>query len=538
MWLINCRTLTLEETTSHKEAKYAILSHTWEKGEEVSYSEFCDQAVKTKRGWQKIEKVCQLALDDGCDFAWVDTCCIDKTSSAELTEAINSMFPWYYGSEICYTYLADYHASDLARLSKSRWFTRGWTLQELIAPGQVRFYDESWEPIGTKDSLSEQLSAITGIGLDVLISSKHGYQEEILAQVPIAKRMSWAAERNTTRVEDMAYCLLGIFGINLPLLYGEGERAFMRLQEEICRNSNDLSILAWASPQDERSTDLDRYCGVLAKPPRDFQASKELVMVNDIKFAPDFTMTNKGLRIQTLLHYDRSEDLHVLETNCRYAGRSQRALGILLKHQGGSVFVRARPQRFALKINVDSTSSASDHLTQNKHFFLSKSITHNTVTSLDRVHRCSFVVPRCIDEECSFVAAKPENLWDSANDMFITIGLEDFVGCHEYRHEYAAETVSRIPIRFTFFVMFGFGYGSAPWVRILRSTQRLYDLIKCEDWEAVAGFATSFSDQSLTINYIDNRFSQQLDVKLEQDIKHGEPVYSIRVEKRYWVLGL
>ena len=95
MWLINCRTLTLEETLSHKEAKYAILSHTWEKGEEVSYSEFRDQTVKTKRGWRKIEKVCQLALDDGCDFAWVDTCCIDKTSSAELTEAIISMFPWY-----------------------------------------------------------------------------------------------------------------------------------------------------------------------------------------------------------------------------------------------------------------------------------------------------------------------------------------------------------------------------------------------------------------------------------------------------------
>ena len=195
------------------------------------------------------------------------------------------MFPWYYGSKICYTYLADYHTSDRnSRLSESRWFTRGWTLQELIAPAQIRFYDESWKSIGTKDSLGEQLSAITGIGLDVLISSKHRYQEEILAQVPIAKRMSWAAERNTTRVEDMAYCLLGIFGINLPLLYGEGERSFMRLQEEIVRNSNDLSILAWLSPQDEGPTDPDRYCGVLAKRPRDFQASKELVMVNDIKF--------------------------------------------------------------------------------------------------------------------------------------------------------------------------------------------------------------------------------------------------------------
>ena len=131
-----------------------------------------------------------------------------------------------------------------ANMSQSRWFTRGWTLQELIAPAQVQFYDKSWNSIGMKDNLSQELSLITGIGQEVLLASKGRNLEELLDQVPTARKMSWAANRETTRIEDTAYCLLGIFGVNVPLLYGEGERAFIRLQEEIVKNSNDLSLLA------------------------------------------------------------------------------------------------------------------------------------------------------------------------------------------------------------------------------------------------------------------------------------------------------
>ena len=532
MWLINCRTLILEEITSHKEAKYAILSHTWEKGEEVQHSEFRNQAAKAKRGWQKIEKVCQLALDDGCDFAWVDTCCIDETSSAELTEAINSMFPWYHGSEICYTYLADYNASDHnERLSESRWFTRGWTLQELVAPAQVRFYDLSWKSIGTKDSLSERLSVITGVGPEVLVTSKHRYLDEILAQVPIAKRMSWAAKRKTTRIEDMAYCLLGIFGINLPLLYGEGERSFMRLQEEIVKNSNDLSIFAWSSPQDETPTELNRYCGVFAQHPRDFQASDQLSMVNDTMFIPDFTMTNKGLKIHTLLQYDRSEDLHVLEINCqRYPG--PQVLAIFLKHQGGSVFARARPHLFALKKTIRSTSPATGYVAENKTFFLSKSITADTNALLHRVHHGSFVVPRYADALCSFVAAKPETLWDSAKEMFITVGLRDFVGCHEYRREVPARAgPRRVDKGTTFYIVFGSGYGSVPWVRILASTKRLCEAIECENWEEVANIATARFTQSLMISDPNKWGGIYLDVRIEEGIESSEPLFYIRVKR-------
>ena len=532
MWLINCRTLTLEEITDHKEIKYAILSHTWEKGEEVQHGEFRAQAATKKRGWQKIEKVCQLALDDGCDFAWVDTCCIDKTSSAELTEAINSMFPWYNGSEICYTYLADHNTSDPnAKLSRSRWFTRGWTLQELIAPAQVRFYDESWKPIGTKEALSEQLSVITSIGPEVLVASKHRHLEENLAQVPIAKRMSWAAGRKTTRIEDMAYCLLGIFGINLPLLYGEGERSFMRLQEEIVKNSNDLSLFAWLSPQDETSTKLDRYCGVFAQRPREFQASDKLAMVNDIKFIPDFALTNKGLKIHTLLHYDRSEDLHVLELNCRQATLPQEMLAIFLKHQGGHVFARARPHLFAQRKNVGSTAPAIKYITENRSFFLSKSITPNANASLQKLQRCAFVVPRYTDTFCSFVAAKPETLWDGANEMFITIGLQDFVACHEYCYEMPRDTGSPRGVKSGFYVVFGFGYGHDPWVRVLSLTKSLNDGIKCENWKEVANIALVRYSSSRMVGDPSKREAISVDVKLEQSIKGGEPVYSIQIKK-------
>ena len=227
MWLINCRTKLLEEFVNHNEAKYAILSHTWEKGEEVQYRDFNSREAKKKRGWKKIKKTCQLALEDGCDFAWVDTCCIDKTSSAEWSEAINSMFSWYAGAEICYTYLADHDASNPnAQLSESRWFTRGWTLQELIAPAQVRFYDKSWKSFGTKGTLSVQLSQVTGVGAEVLLPSKLQSLEETLDRLPVARKMSWAAKRETSRIEDIAYCLLGIFGIAMTCRYlrGDGQR--------------------------------------------------------------------------------------------------------------------------------------------------------------------------------------------------------------------------------------------------------------------------------------------------------------------------
>lgn len=225
---------------------YAILSHTWGDGE-ATFQDFADpKAAVLAKGFAKIKYTCRRARQNGMGYAWVDTCCIDKTSSAELTEAINSMFQWYASSAVCYAYLADLGPNDAVDTAKpasefacSRWFTRGWTLQELIAPQIVKFYDRDWKFRGTKAGLSRAVSAVTGIDEEVLRDSS------TLFGIPVARKMSWAAGRQTTRLEDIAYSLLGIFNMNMAMLYGEGEKAFIRLQEEIVKETNDLTIFAW-----------------------------------------------------------------------------------------------------------------------------------------------------------------------------------------------------------------------------------------------------------------------------------------------------
>jgi hypothetical protein len=516
MWLINCQTLDLEYVVDHQDTKYAILSHTWETAEEVQFEEFQTGKATEKRGWQKIRKVCQLALKDGCSFAWVDTCCINKTSSAELTEAINSMFPWYGSAQICYAYLADYDSSDLpTRQIESRWFTRGWTLQELIAPAQVNFYDKSWEFIGTKATLSQDISQITGISQGILLASEDQLLQETLDEVPIAQRMSWAAKRETTRTEDLAYCLLGIFGINLPLLYGEGMRAFLRLQEEVVKNSNDLSLLAWQSPYDPDR----KYCGVFAEHPRLFQVSSRISLVNDVKFLPDSVMTNKGLKMYTALSFDHSVDLHVLEINCYDTANQEKQLAIYLKHQGASVFARAKPHRFALGRDINAK-------VENKSLFLTESMTSRVALRLNRVQRGSFVVPVYGRE--IFVAAKPELLWDSTHQIFITGGLKDFVGCHEY-------SVVQRPRRNNhvegFFVLFGYGYGCDPWVRVQQSTELLSIDIQCGDWRKIALDMAKTTHKSLRIvsgSNGKNYWSIDIGATIESSTRGNEPVYLVR----------
>ncbi|CAG8952888.1 hypothetical protein HYFRA_00007602 [Hymenoscyphus fraxineus] len=273
MRLLNTSTLTLEEFYGAV-PKYAILSHRWEK-EEVSF-----QAMNAGRagGYEKINRSCSQAMDDGLRYIWVDTCCIDKTSSAELSEAINSMFLWYRNAEVCYAYLSD--VDEDSELSESLWFTRGWTLQELLAPSKVVFYGHGWTLLGTRESLKIRLSDITGI------SSLDNFQSASIAQ-----KMSWASKRITTRVEDMAYCLLGLFGIYMPPLYGEGKNAFLRLQLEILSTSDDESIFAWTEDLPES--------GMLASSPASFCDSGDVVQmgVGGIDRLP-YYMTNKGLRVK------------------------------------------------------------------------------------------------------------------------------------------------------------------------------------------------------------------------------------------------
>ncbi|KAI6005491.1 heterokaryon incompatibility protein-domain-containing protein [Pisolithus albus] len=235
-----------------KNTHYAILSHRW--GSEVNYDEMTGLTamkpqkrddVRHRDGYRKIIKSCEEAKKDGYKWLWIDTCCIDKRSSSELTEAINSMYRWYRNSKMCYVYLHD----DFSRFQKSNgwpeWFSRGWTLQELIAPNKAKFFNKNWVSIGTKWDLKSTLENITQIPEEVLVDEKILRSTNPWKRPCIAHIMSWAANRKTTRVEDRAYSLLGLFGVNMPMLYGEGSKAFQRLQLEIIRVFSDHSIFAW-----------------------------------------------------------------------------------------------------------------------------------------------------------------------------------------------------------------------------------------------------------------------------------------------------
>ncbi|KAI4232925.1 MAG: hypothetical protein L6R40_007247 [Gallowayella cf. fulva] len=288
MWLINVLTLKLEEFWGERIPEYAILSHRWE-DEEVSFKDMQYlKTARTKKGFFKIKKSCEQTQKDGHRYVWVDTCCINKESSAELTEAINSMFRWYEAAAVCYAFLSDVdYSPGRPTLGESIWFERGWTLQELIAPRSLVFYDHQWRSMGTKQTLSEVLMYRTGIDESVM----HG---EPLYHYSIAQRMSWASKRVTTRIEDIAYCLLGIFDVNMPMLYGEGMRAFQRLQEEIIKQSDDHTIFAW--PIDDRE-----QTSLLADSPAAFANCGTVRVWRGREGHFPFSMTNRGISIRLVV---------------------------------------------------------------------------------------------------------------------------------------------------------------------------------------------------------------------------------------------
>ncbi len=207
---------------------YAILSHTWwSDADEVTFQDLSGdgRAAQAKAGYEKLRFCAEQASRDGLRFCWVDTCCIDKSNKAELDEAINSMFKWYRDAARCYVYLSD--VSVPGDLAASRWFTKGWTLQELLAPRSVEFFTRGGTRLGDKRSLERQIHKITGIPVPAL-------QGVPLSQFDIQERFAWAETRQTMREEDGAYCLLGVFGVFIPLIYGEGrENAGRRLRKAI-----------------------------------------------------------------------------------------------------------------------------------------------------------------------------------------------------------------------------------------------------------------------------------------------------------------
>ncbi|TFK78824.1 HET-domain-containing protein [Polyporus arcularius HHB13444] len=302
MWVLSTDRAELHFFASPEDIpdEYAILSHTWNNKPEHGPPEQSFQDVRriqkecarrfTKKGRnprnhasEKIRRCCELAEKHGYKWVWIDTCCIDKTRSAKLSEAINSMFKYYSLAAICYGYLRDVDtvlfpsreefqeyldpwAPKCSEFLRSIWFERGWTLQELIAPRFLVFLSSSWEIIGTKADLADLLERKFRIPAAVLrLQISH-------TEFSIAQRMSWFEARQTTRLEDEAYCLLGLFEIHMPPLYGEGRNAFRRLQEEIMKQSADTTLFAWPGIYGKSS----KGC-LFATSPADFRGCQEVV---------------------------------------------------------------------------------------------------------------------------------------------------------------------------------------------------------------------------------------------------------------------
>jgi hypothetical protein len=457
MWLINARTLTLEEVVNPEEYRYAILSHRWGR-DEVSFQDMADlHRARRMAGFHKIQMTCRKALEKGLPHAWVDTCCIDKTSSAALSEAINSMFRWYKLSSICFAHLFDlrresvdldeededenYREEELVDdMADCQWFTRGWTIQELIAPEIVEFYDRGWRLRGEKSLLRNEISNITGIDVEVLQDS------DLLSTIAVGRRMSWASGRRTERVEDGAYCLLGIFDINMTMIYGEGTNAFMRLQEEIAKRSNDLSLFAWTahiSPSTGGSRANDQrpmhwthghqqYRGIFARSPSEFANCREVSTCRD-QIAPmkEFAISNNGcLRIETFLAPAWGKD-YILSLDCT-DGRVNREhfenrLGIhLMKTETG--YVRCR---------VSETFSTYDRLLWSGRpspVYIRKDLTPNESIRV-RIHLQSslmfqFHVPRRY--KVHNIKARPASAWDDNGSHFITSDQENFTASVQF----------------------------------------------------------------------------------------------------------
>lgn len=346
MRLLNTKTLQLEDFLTDI-PKYAILSHTWG-NQEVTFQDIQNlEVAKRKAGFSKVYKACERACNYSFEWIWIDSCCINKESSAELSEAINSMYQYYEDAGVCYAYLCDASREDDPRYSKfmlqgCRWFKRGWTLQELLAPSFVVFLDKHWAEIGTRWSLRDAISAITSI-------PSHVFEDAgVMEKISIAQKMSWAALRETTRPEDQAYCLMGLFGVSMSPIYGEGSaKAFMRLQQEIIKISDDRSIFAWRAP----AGDNEPLRGLFARSPSEFRLSGDVGISESIwDSESSYSFANNGLHIRLPLipaGSDSRNRVFIASLHCR-SDRDGQYFSVYLKNTAGRQFVRCRPDELVL----------------------------------------------------------------------------------------------------------------------------------------------------------------------------------------------
>lgn len=538
MRLINNESFTLDEFMGSV-PKYAILSHTWEDGE-VTFEDFNnpEPSVRSQKGgFGKIQRMCELANRAGLKYSWVDTCSIDKRSSAELTEAINSMFQWYKDAVVCFVWLADLptEQSSHSRLSTQqplipglescRWFTRGWTLQELIAPSRVEFYDQEWHFRGTKADLSNQLARITNISVDVLRNAASMYR------LSVAQRMSWAASRQTTRAEDTAYCLLGIFNVNMPMMYGEGTRAFIRLQETIAAQSNDFSLFAWkASPNESQQM----YRGGFAISPSEFGDSASIRLMRNTVFNPEYLITNKGLRMNTSIFAGQG-GAYFLSLNCTNSQATEGSteeVGIWIQQHGGGVYSRIRSDEYA--------SLPQGQAAKLVRIFLSRVVSPELSQDLEGSQNHAFVLRNGFNEaniatyasDFPFEAIQliPIEQWDSQRRMFVTNGAGDFTAYGYFMARFQSQDfqTEELSSGQGFILAFGRTLGEPqPWVCLVSASdteifQGLGDAKKM-----AAAVRSKRNNRTLLLKDAYQWISKAVHVSLEPIMTEGLVVYYI-----------
>ena len=348
MRVLNTHTLQFEQIADSQLGtagnKYAILSHRWGRDEdEVSFTDVkWSRDYSHKPAFAKLVSFCIKAASWGYRHVWIDTCCIDKSSSTELNEAITSMYSWYQRSDFCVVYLADVPNKAMY---ESDWWTRGWTLQELIGPKNLSFYDSAWNLLGTKIELKSDIASMTGIPEDVL---SHDNNPDAYS---VAQRMSWAARRETKRLEDRAYSLLGIFGVYMLPNYGEGDHAFQRLQETIIDDSKDESIFAWGMGLGE---DQRTYTGLLAPSPSSYVDCGNVVKLPGSR---GFHKKNGEIRIElSLIPYTMG--CYWAALNCTFKDCPKRRISILIAElPTADQYVRKKPTKHPKGISLVNVSA-------------------------------------------------------------------------------------------------------------------------------------------------------------------------------------
>ncbi|KAG4436296.1 hypothetical protein IFR05_008236 [Cadophora sp. M221] len=417
MWLINTATYELEPFTGSKNIpSYAILSHTWGKDkDEVSFKEMVrgveSSPTANREGFKKIKMTCRLARKEHhLDYAWPKS----------------------------------------QRFQDCKWFSRGWTLQELLAPRDILFFDASWTCRGTKQTLRVEISANSRIDVDVLMGTRS------LEDIPIAVRMSWASTRETRREEDEAYCLLGIFDVNMPMLYGEGQKAFFRLQEEIIKKSADMSIFAWMALE----VNPPLYTGLLARSPADFRHSGVATICDYGHFDPaPFSINNRGVSLQTILYRKTTTGLHIMPVNCKLEGEKAPKYdphssrhgphGIYLRQVGRLDFVRAFPSRIVNAISNDSTTrfQVATQLSTEQALFIDQHVTFIRSP-------CDFIG----DFYLSSKAVHPIGCYDPSQRIIYAGHTGTFLGYFHFEPEWTKEFDT-----FYFIFRFDRSRGKDPW---------------------------------------------------------------------------